>query len=43
MVSPEPELGPDVDGFVSPVLQVTGQRPNVVQRMKNITAARDLV
>ena len=33
------ELGPGVDGFVGPVLQVTNQRPNVVQRMKNITAA----
>src|SRR5208337_5661286 len=28
------ELGPYVDGFVSPVLQVTGQRPDVVQRMR---------
>ena len=36
------ELGPCVDGFVSPVLQVTGQRPDVVQRMKNITAAGNL-
>ena len=33
------ELGPGVDGFVGPVLQVTDQRLNVVQRMKNITAA----
>src|SRR5208337_2129544 len=33
------ELGPCVDGFVGPVLQVTDQRPDVVQRMKNITAA----
>src|SRR5271157_4530096 len=36
------ELGPSVDGIVRPVLQVTGQRPNVVQRMKNITAAGNL-
>ena len=36
------ELGPDIHGFVSPVFQVTGQRPNVVQRMENITAAGDL-
>ena len=36
------QLGPGVDGFVSPVLQVTGQRPDIVQRMKNITAAGNL-
>ena len=35
------ELGSGVDGFVGPVLQVTDQRPDVVQRMKNITAAGD--
>src|SRR5208337_2333130 len=28
------ELGPRVEGFVNPVLQVTGQRPDVVQRMR---------
>ena len=33
------QLGPGVDGFVGPVFQVTDQRPDVVQRMKNITAA----
>src|SRR5208337_1913601 len=33
------ELSPGFDGFVGPVLQVTDQRPDVVQRMKNITAA----
>ena len=36
------QLGPGVDGFVGPVLQVTDQRPDVVERMKNITAAGNL-
>ena len=34
------ELNPGVDGFVGPVLQVADQWLDVVQRMKNITAAR---
>ena len=33
------KLGPGVDGFVSPFLKVADQRPHVVQRMKNISAA----
>ena len=36
------QLGPGLDGFVGPVLQVTDQRPDVVQGMKHITAAGDL-
>src|ERR1700730_17815049 len=33
------EPGPGGDGLVGPVLQVTEQRPDLVQRMKDITAA----
>ncbi len=36
------QLGPGVNGFVGPVLQITDQRLDVVQRMKNITAAGNL-